>query len=765
MRLSTEELRLRPFLQHPSYQHLRKAISEHVAPLVLVVGSGLSHANGYPTWKELRVTLETALRKKRAAELDADPKYPIDDIDNALQLVDYWDFFRAAKTCLTRPTYNQIIKERLSEIATTSDQNAWTGLRELMRLSPKGVVTLNLDPIAGNVFSELNPGSMVIPIYGFDINRRWNLITDEKRFLVYMHGHVSAPDTWVLGRDELDALTSQPAHDLFLTSLFANNIVVFVGIGADDIAISAPLMRLKTSGIDVNRVFWFTSRTDATTRAWADSSSVQIIPYSASSDADHAGALQALVDDVGAFRSSDAATLPPTVHRPPDGSGQVQRIPPEELADKRPEYVRQFLATYVAQQLADVPEDKKYERFAELVAEYDYPIQTRSFYRSAKAESRRFFGCDLTFPHLGMGNFGTVYHGIGINNRDVAVKIMHSHILQAPEMIGGFRRGSRSMRILAEKNIKGIANLIDTFEMPPTIIMEFVAGNSLEELFSLASSIPWRTKVKIMNIAASIVHDCHSIEEIVLHRDLKPSNIMISGLDYASFDFDDVTILDFDMSWHKGSREKDVVFESRDDFGYLAPEQTNPSIIESSRSTKVDSFGLGMTLLALFSGRHPIPNMSLSVDYPRQVYSAAKRGYNLDWTCLPRRTSRLIIDSTRHNQEDRLPFSALAFRLHKIFDASIRRSGAFSNDLFCEELLARLAENRDYFWDDINDRGNFALVSGVTVEVSVDEVTLGTRVRIKYQDTGAKQYQRRNELIGNSRVALEKAGKDNGYRI
>lgn len=137
MRLSTEELRLRPFLQHPSYQHLRKAISEHVAPLVLVVGSGLSHANGYPTWKELRVTLETALRKKRAAELDADPKYPIDDIDNALQLVDYWDFFRAAKTCLTRPTYNQIIKERLSEIATTSDQNAWTGLRELMRLSPR----------------------------------------------------------------------------------------------------------------------------------------------------------------------------------------------------------------------------------------------------------------------------------------------------------------------------------------------------------------------------------------------------------------------------------------------------------------------------------------------------------------------------------------------------------------------------------------------------------------------------------------------------
>jgi hypothetical protein len=428
---------------------------------------------------------------------------------------------------------------------------------------------------------------MVIPIYGFEMNRRWQLITDEKRFLIYLHGHVSSPDTWVLGRDELDALTSQPAHSLFLSSLFANNIVLFIGISADDIAVSAPLIRLKNSGIDVNRVFWFTSRTDAATRDWAASSSVQIIPYSASTDDAHADALRNLVNDITGFRSSDEKILPPSTEPPLEDAFKVEKISPDELANKNPECIRQFLARYVAQELSSVSDDQKYDRFSELVSEYDYPIQTRSFYRSAKEGNRNFFGCKLTFPPLGMGNFGTVYHGVGTDNLDVAVKIMHGHILQTPEMIGGFRRGSRSMRILADKNISGVAHLIETFEMPPTIVMGFVQGNSLEELFSISNNIPWKTKIKIANRAAFIVNLCHSTEEIVLHRDLKPSNIMVSGLDYATYDFDDVTILDFDMSWHKGSREKDVVFESRDDFGYLAPEQTDPSIIDSSRQQKL----------------------------------------------------------------------------------------------------------------------------------------------------------------------------------
>ncbi len=755
-----------PFLLHPAYQNLRKAISEDAAPLVLVVGSGLSRSEGYPDWKGLRTSLETSLRMKRDAELSADPKYDVSAIENTLATHDYWDFFRDAKVCLTRPTFNQIIRDILGKKNTgepSSDANADAGLRALSPLAPKGIVTLNLDPTAGNIFSELNPGSMAIPIYGFDLNRKWHLINDEKRFLVYLHGHIEEPNTWVLGRDELDALTKLPAHKLFLTNLFLNNIVLFVGISADDVAISAPLMSLRDSEIDANRVFWFTSRSDANTREWAARSSVQIIPYAAHNADAHNLALKTLVDDIRHFQPRDAVDLIPQIKEVDGSRGSLTKIDPDELAQKPPEDVRNYLSRFIDQELSAVPDDNKYEVFSSIVSEFDYPIQTRSFYRGVK--NREFFGYTLSFPPLGMGNFGTVYHARDRDDKDVAVKIMHSTILQMPEMVGGFRRGSRSMKILRDNDINGVVAIKDSYEMPPTVVMEFVQGNSIQELFDISSSIPWIGKLRIINSASEIVDGCHKLDDIVLHRDLKPSNIMITGLDYDTYEFERVTILDFDMSWHKGSSEKDVVFESRDDFGYLAPEQTDPSIIETSRSTKVDSFGLGMTFLSILRAKHPIPNMSLSADFERAVRSASRQGYNLDLRCMPNRVARLIVDATKHFQDDRIAFNVFRLRMRKIYEACSKKASMLEHDIFCEELIARLADGREYSWDDIEDKGQFSLIGGIVVSASVDELTLGVKIDISYQDAGAKQYHRRNELIGASRTALEKACRENGFKI
>ncbi|WP_182086138.1 protein kinase [Aureimonas sp. ME7] len=746
------------FLEHPAYKYLRKAISEDVAPLVVVVGSGLSRSDGYPDWKGLRSEVETALRQKRIAELDADPKADVSTIENAIGQRDYWHFFRDAKESLTRPTYNHIISNILGNRSNAKGEGTESGLglRQLLKLSPKGVVTLNLDPIAGNVFSEYNPGSMVIPIYGFDLNQKWKLISDEKRFLVYMHGHVSEPHTWVLGQDELDALTRSQAHSLFLTSLFVNHTVLFVGISADDLSISSPLISLKNSQIDVNRVFWFTSRTDADTKEWAKQCSVQLITYSAADGKTHASALNALVDDITGYKSSDQLKIAPKVD--PSGAGTllIDRIDPEELAVKKPEEVRTYLDRLVNHELSLVPETDKYSKFNQIVAEYDYPIQTRSFYRGPKEGNRQFFGYELTFPALGMGNFGTVYHARSDGGDEVAIKVMHNNILQIPEMVGGFRRGSRSMDILTAQKVSGIVPVKKSYEMPPTIVMNFVHGNSLQELFSVSSLIPWVRKIEIIAEVARVVYGCHNLEEIVLHRDLKPSNIMVSGLDYDTYEYESVTLLDFDMSWHKGSSEKDVVFESRDDFGYLAPEQTDASLVDTSRSTKVDSFGLGMTTLALLKSKHPISNMSLASDYAKSVYFATRQGYNLKWICLPNRLARLIVDATQHHQHDRIAFSSFYVRIEKIRSTISSASTVLEHDVFCEEILATLAEGRPYEWDDVEDKGHFILVGGVRIAVSVDEETLGARIDISYQDPGAKQYQRRNELIGQSRRALEK---------
>lgn len=178
---------------------------------------------------------------------------------------------------------------------------------------------------------------------------------------------------------------------------------------------------------------------------------------------------------------------------------------------------------------------------------YNFAIQTKSFYRHNAHGENVFFDYELNFPPLGTGNFGTVYQAKAKDGSFCAVKIMHSNIMHTQEMLGGFRRGSSSMRILSQHRVDGIVPIIESFEMPPTIVMEHVPGNSIEELFSIVLSISWETRVNILYDVSNIVDKCHKLPEMVLHRDIKPSNIMIRGLDWTDYTYEKVVVLDFDM--------------------------------------------------------------------------------------------------------------------------------------------------------------------------------------------------------------------------
>lgn len=168
---------------------------------------------------------------------------------------------------------------------------------------------------------------------------------------------------------------------------------------------------------------------------------------------------------------------------------------------------------------------------------------------------------------------------------------MHELILSDQNMLGGFRRGVRSMRILTDAGVRGIVPIIDAYELPPTIVMEHIEGITLDDAIKARPDLPWSIKLSIATKIAQIVLSGHSLPKTVMHRDFEPSNIMIRNFEYTGMFTPDVAVLDFDMSWHKGSSEKDVVFETRDDFGYLAPEQTTTMHGVSAVSTRVDPTG------------------------------------------------------------------------------------------------------------------------------------------------------------------------------
>jgi serine/threonine protein kinase len=750
------------FFNQPSHQLLRKAISQSVAPLTLILGSGLSRPANLPDWKGLRKQIQLLLDNDYTTKTSINTSFSDSRYKKASTTDDYWIFFQIAKDILGNATFNGSVINALS----TDEYNAPKSYRKLLELNPRGVATLNLDAITGQSVSEHYNTHAIIPVYGFDIARKWQIINDEKPYLVYLHGHISDPTTWVLTQADLKKLTEGNSHSLFLSQIYLNHTVIFVGLSADDVAISAPLLELKETGFSPRRLFWVTTRKDAQSEAWARENDVQKIMYAAANDMEHDHFIAAFVDDIKEYRSPDSTKILPQISTTRVfNEVKAAELSPRDIAKLECEEVRKTLSNILVGTLKSHDGDNLYDKFEEFSEKYKYPIQTKSFYKDALHPDNIFFGYEVLFPALGAGNFGEVFQAKNQNGDIVCLKVMHSNIVANREMIGGFRRGIRSMEILNNHHIRGVAKIIESFEMPPTIIMEIVPGNSLQELFNTYKNFTWSTKLNIISDIGEIVDNCHKLPEMVLHRDIKPSNIMIEGLDYVDYTYISLYVLDFDMSWHKNSSEKDIIFESRDDFGYLAPEQTDASRRISTRSAKVDSYGLGMTAFALFGGVHPVPGWTMSSDWEQRVYQIVKTGFNSRWTCLSRRTSRAIIDSTKVNQEDRLDFSSFWRRINKIRGPS---SGITTNqpiDLIAEEILSSIAHGRDYKWDDILDSGSIEFFNGTSIEITVDENQTHVNIVLRYSDLGSNQFKLRNQLMGDAKDLMDNFSKKNDAKV
>jgi hypothetical protein len=215
------------------------------------------------------------------------------------------------------------------------------------------------------------------------------------------------------------------------------------------------------------------------------------------------------------------------------------------------------------------------------------------------------------------------------------------------------------------------------------------------------------------------------------------------------------------MSWHKGSSEKDVVFESRDDFGYLAPEQTTLVRGVSAASTRVDSYGLGMTLYFVFGGTHPRSNEGLSEKWLELANRATTRDYDQKWKSLPARLARLIRDCTIIAQADRLDFSLAAKELDAIETAVIDVAKLDNPELFAEEILARLPLPIAYDWSSGSAGGKARLRRGLEVAVHPDFRSAEVVLHLQYMDQGMQSYadlnRRLDGALGRASRALEKS--------
>ena len=270
------------------------------------------------------------------------------------------------------------------------------------------------------------------------------------------------------------------------------------------------------------------------------------------------------------------------------------------------------------------------------------------------------------------------------------------------------------MQIISSSyNIKGVVKCVNAFELPPTVIMEFIPGFSLEQAIEGNILDRWHGGLHIGREIVRIVRACHQLPEHVLHRDIRPANIILSPND-LEFGYD-VMVLDFDLSWHRGatptpSIEPDKSYGSA--LAYLAPEQLYRELGVSTRSTSVDAYGFGMTLYFIFSRRHPTHHEKAILEWARSVRHDFVCGVQPQWKSLPVRLARLVVGATRWEQSHRLDMSQIEKELTILSQALFSLDKTFSAQLWAEELMCRAFGQEDYEWDDLHYSARKTLASG-----------------------------------------------------
>lgn len=739
----------------PEFRHFRNAFAEGKAPLTIIVGAGLSTPAGLPTWsaleKKLRQDVEQKRRSLGTLELELRKK----QYASLKEASDPWIAFQSIKNILGPATFESSVQEFLTP---NDDSEIPVGYGELLKLKPNSLVSLNLDRFAGEAAVK-SKQKFLNPIYGKELASKWGSVVHTRPSIIYLHGDVINPSTWVMTRSDLDGLLSSDGHRAFLEHTYLSNIVLFVGLSAEDAALSVPLIRLTKAKFAPPQLYWLTHRASDDLQRWADDHRVRVIRYTANGNDDHARAISEFVSKVNHYIPKEPEA-PPVISEniPP-----IQYSDPADLSKLPPEEIRRHIASDINRIILESNEDSIYENYRKYCIENDFAIHT-AFYRPNRSGSDTWFGYELSIPSIGRGNFGEVYSATDSEGNLVAVKIMNKEAFSSDEMLGGFRRGVRSMNHVSEGGVEGMTTLIDAFEMPPTIVMPFISGMSLQQILDNDYKVSWSTVLRIASSVGKIVAKAHALPATVMHRDLKPSNIMIKDYDYSENFDPDVVVLDFDMSWHKGSKEKDVIFESRDDFGYLAPEQTVSGEKYHPRNTKVDSYGLGMTMYALFSHKAPLANEPLNPSWYDKILVAVSRNYDRDWRSAPFRLARLIRDATEVDQSARKDYFRLSSQIDIVLSAVEDESQLEDADVWAEEVLARIGASVPYSWDDDRAHGRLPLPS-VTVSAEGASLNREVTIKIEHADVGMQKRGNLKMFLKENLSKCDRFLKDGGWKV